>query len=249
MPESLVLLHGFSGTRRAWDGVIAALDRERYSPLALDLPGHGEQGRVRPIDFAGCVAEVLARAPERFELCGYSLGGRIALHVALVAPERVTRLVLISTGAGIEDAGERSRRRQADEQLARELEAQPLERFIERWRTQPLFAHDPPEVDRLAREDQRRNNAENLAAVLRGIGTGQMRALWDDLPRLSMPATVIVGERDGKYVEIGRRMARLLRDGELVVLPAGHNVALESPLGVARALTTGRRPRRSPTAS
>ena len=82
-PEAVVLLHGFSGTRRAWDGVVACLSPERCRPLALDLPGHGEyaDAHARPISFAGCVAHVLARAPERFVLCGYSLGGRVALHV------------------------------------------------------------------------------------------------------------------------------------------------------------------------
>jgi 2-succinyl-6-hydroxy-2,4-cyclohexadiene-1-carboxylate synthase len=100
--ETAVLLHGFGGTRRAWDGVIERLPPEPYRPLALDLPGHGEYADATPpISFAGCVEHVLARAPERFALCGYSLGGRIALHVALTAPERVSRLVLVSTTAGI----------------------------------------------------------------------------------------------------------------------------------------------------
>ena len=65
MPESVVLLHGFGGTHRAWDGVIAALDRERYRPLALDLPGHGSAADAeRPITFAGCV-DARARAQLR----------------------------------------------------------------------------------------------------------------------------------------------------------------------------------------
>src|ERR1700674_2117747 len=93
--ENIVLLHGFGGTRRAWDGVLAALPAERYRPLALDFPGHGAFAEAqRPITFEGCVEHVLALSPARFTLCGYSLGGRIALHVALAAPERVERLVL-----------------------------------------------------------------------------------------------------------------------------------------------------------
>lgn len=89
MPESVVLLHGFSGTRRAWDGVVALLDPERYRPLALDLPGHGEAVDAgRPIGFADCEQAVLDAAPERFTLVGYSMGGRIAMHVALAARAR-----------------------------------------------------------------------------------------------------------------------------------------------------------------
>jgi pimeloyl-ACP methyl ester carboxylesterase len=87
--ETLVLLHGFAGTRQTWDRVIAQLDPQRYRPLALDLPGHGESSSYeRLITFEGCVEQVLAAAPRRFVLCGYSMGGRIALHAALAAPDR-----------------------------------------------------------------------------------------------------------------------------------------------------------------
>jgi 2-succinyl-6-hydroxy-2,4-cyclohexadiene-1-carboxylate synthase len=237
MAESVVLLHGFGGTRRAWDSVIAALDVERYLPLALDLPGHGDAADAeRPITFAGCVAHVLARSPERFVLCGYSMGGRVALHVALAAPERVRRLVLVSCGAGIEDPQERAERRAADGRLAKELEEGPFEEFIERWRTQPLFAHEPAEVGALARADQRRNNPDALAAVLRGIGTGEMQPLWERLSQLQMPVAVVAGERDEKFVALGRRMADLLPDAELVLVPGGHGLPLESPTSVAAAI-------------
>lgn len=240
MPESLVLLHGFGGTHRAWDGVLALLDRERYLPRALDLPGHGEAASAeRPITFESCVSHVLERSPEGLVLCGYSLGGRIALNVALAAPERVRRLVLVSSGPGIEDPDERAARRESDEALARELETAPYEEFIERWRTQPLFAQEPPEAGALAREDQRRNDPDALAAVLRGIGTGEMLPLWDRLSELAMPVTVVTGERDEKYVELGRRMTRLLPAGELVVVPGGHGLPLENPGGLVAALPGG----------
>ncbi len=237
MPETVVLLHGFSGTRRAWDGVSERLDPQRYRPLALDLPGHGEQAEApRPITFAGCVEHVLARAPERFVLGGYSLGGRLAMHVALAAPERISRLVIISANPGIEDAGERAARRAADRRLADELERIPFEQFIERWRTQPLFADDPPFVGQLARADQRRNRPQALAAVLRGLGTGEMDPLWDRLPSLAMPVTVVVGERDTKFLAIGRRLAGLVPGAGLVVLPCGHGPLYEHPAELARVL-------------
>jgi 2-succinyl-6-hydroxy-2,4-cyclohexadiene-1-carboxylate synthase len=237
VPENVVLLHGFSGTRRAWDGVIAALDRERYRPLALDLPGHGDAaGAERPITFAGCVAAVLAAAPERFTLCGYSMGGRIALHVALAAPERVRRLVLVSSSAGIEDPAERAARRESDHVLAGQLGEIPFEEFIERWRAQPLFAEDPPEAGALAREDQRRNRPDALAAALRGIGTGEMEPLWDRLGELRMPVAVLAGERDAKFAALGRRMVGLLGAGELIVIPGGHGLPLENPRAVAGVL-------------
>jgi 2-succinyl-6-hydroxy-2,4-cyclohexadiene-1-carboxylate synthase len=238
VPESLVLLHGFSGTRRAWDGLSARLDPQRYRPLAIDLPGHGEAASYEgAITFDTCVEAVLASAPERFALCGYSMGGRIALHVALAAPQRVTRLILVSCSPGIEDADERAARRVADRHLADELERVPFEDFIERWRTQPLFVDDPPEVGALAREDQRRNDPHALARVMRGVGTGEMASLWGRLGELTMPVTIVVGERDAKFRAIGERMRGLLPAGELVVIPGGHGLPLESPEALAKVIT------------
>ncbi len=237
MLEHLVLLHGFGGTHRAWDGVVGLLDRERYRPLALDLPGHGaEADAPRPISFAGCVEHVLDVSPERFVLCGYSLGGRVALHVALAAPERVVQLVLIGVNPGIEDDGERAARRLSDRALADDLERGPYEEFIERWRTQPLFAADPPEVGALAREDQRRNRPDALAAAMRGLGVGEMAPLWERLPELAMPVAALVGERDPKFLALGRRTAGLLPGGELLVVPGGHGLPLENPAAIVRAL-------------
>jgi 2-succinyl-6-hydroxy-2,4-cyclohexadiene-1-carboxylate synthase len=242
VPESVVLLHGFSATRRSWDRVIAHLDRERYRPLPLDLPGHGEAAAVRPITFDDCVAHVLAGAPDRFGLCGYSLGGRVALHVALSAPERVQRLLLISTSAGIDDHAERAARRASDHRLAAELEGEPLEEFVTRWRAQALFAGESEDVARLAREDQLRNRAGDLAEVLRGIGTGEMPPLWGRLGELSMPVTVLVGSRDEKFTALGRRMVERLPDSRLQVAPGGHNLHLESPAAVAEAVDANGQP-------
>jgi 2-succinyl-6-hydroxy-2,4-cyclohexadiene-1-carboxylate synthase len=234
VPETLVLLHGFGGTRRTWDGVIARLDPQRYRPLALDLPGHGDLSSYkRPITFAGCVEEVLAAAPERFVLCGYSMGGRIAQHVALAAPDRVSRLLLVSTSAGIEDARRRAQRRGADRRLADELERLPFEDFIKRWSAQPLFVNDPSEVCARAREDQLRNDPRALAKALRGIGTGEMEPLWQRLGKLTMPVTIVVGDRDASYRALGERMLALLPAGRLTMVRGSHRLPLESPTELA----------------
>ncbi len=239
MPENLVLLHGFAGIRDTWDGVVERLASERYTPLALDLLGHGDAADAAvAITFEACVEHVLGHSPPSFDLCGYSLGGRIALHVALAAPERVRRLVLVSSTAGIEDDGERAARRRADRALADDLEREPFARFMQRWQAQPVFAEDPPEVHAAMRAQQLCNSPQALAAVLRGVGTGEMRPLWERLGELSMPVVVLVGERDEKFHAPGRRMAELLSDAEFAVLPGGHRLPLESPHAVAQALAS-----------
>ena len=108
MPADLVLLHGFTQTGASWDGVVREL-AGRYRALAPDLgagPWEAELDRLE------------ALAPPAFTLAGYSMGGRLALALALRIPERVQRLVLVSASPGLADAGERAARREADEALA-----------------------------------------------------------------------------------------------------------------------------------
>jgi 2-succinyl-6-hydroxy-2,4-cyclohexadiene-1-carboxylate synthase len=239
MAETVVLLHGFAGTRHSWDLVADRLDPERYTPLALDLRGHGEARDARPIDFAAIAADVAAAAPERFVLCGYSLGGRVALHVALAAPERVSRLVLVASTAGIDDPLLRAERREADERLAADLERGTIEEFADRWMRRPLFAGTPPAAAARWRADLLRNDPGALAAALRGIGAGAMEPLWERLPELAMPVTIIAGERDGRYAAIGRRLAATLLDARLLLVPgAGHGLPREAPQAVAAAIAT-----------
>jgi 2-succinyl-6-hydroxy-2,4-cyclohexadiene-1-carboxylate synthase len=237
MPETVVLLHGFAGTRHGWDRVVYRLDRELYEPLAPDLRGHGEAAGRRPITFGTLTEDVLAAAPDRFALCGYSMGGRIALHVALAAPERVSRLVLVSTTAGLEDAAEREARRRADDELADATEGGTIGAFADRWCEQPLFADDPPLVSGRAREDIARNDPAGLAASLRGVGTGVMEPLWDRLGGLTMPATVLAGARDEKFCAIARRLADALPAATLHLVPgAGHALPREAPAAIAEAI-------------
>jgi 2-succinyl-6-hydroxy-2,4-cyclohexadiene-1-carboxylate synthase len=240
VPPTVILLHGFAGTRRGWDLVTEGAGSERYRPLALDLRGHGAAAQARPVTFGACVDDVLAAAPPRFSLCGYSMGGRIALHVALRAPERVERLVLLAATAGIEDAAERAARRAADERLAAFAEQSTIEAFADRWAAQPMFAADPPEVAAFARADMLRNDPRALAAVLRGIGTGAMPPVWERLRELRMPVSVLAGERDAKFVAVGERLAGALPDACLVVVRgAGHGLPREAPQAVSGVLQSG----------
>ena len=106
--------------------------------VAVDLPGHGDSGTVRadlPAT-AGLVAEAARTAvgDEPCALLGYSLGARVALHVAIGADLPLRRLVFIGVTAGIEDPMARERRRESDDAMADELEASgDVEHFVDTW--------------------------------------------------------------------------------------------------------------------
>jgi 2-succinyl-6-hydroxy-2,4-cyclohexadiene-1-carboxylate synthase len=167
------------------------------------------------------------------------MGGRIALHVALAAPERVSHLILVATTAGIEDLAARAARARADAELATRIERATIEEFAERWTAQELFAGTAPDVMGLWRAELLRNAPAGVAAALLGLSVGVMEPLWDRLGELTMPATVLAGGRDRKYLSIaGRLVTSLPRARLVVVADAGHGLPREAPQAVAAALST-----------
>ena len=237
MAPTVVFLHGFTHTGRSWHPVIAALG-ERYTSVADDIRGHGDASERVPVSLQAVIDDVTAAAgPERYTLVGYSMGGRIALHVALAPGDRVERLVLIGASPGIADEGERSARRRADEELAGEIERSSIDEFARRWAQTPVLAGLPATVLDAAHADRLRSTPAGLARALRGLGTGALPSLWERLGELSMPVTLVVGERDSKFAAIAAEMSRRMPEAEVVVAPgAGHAVHLEAPEAVARTL-------------
>ena len=236
MPDPLVLLHGFTQTGRSWAGVTAALG-ERYRAFAPDLPGHGDSAHRRPATIDACVSYLRGLHQDRFVLCGYSMGGRIALHAALALPARIERLVLIGASPGIAGATEREARRAEDERLAAHIEKVGTEVFAREWARHPLFASQPRGIAELAHQDRLRSPPDGLAAALRGMGTGAMTPVWEGLADLALPVTLVVGERDDKFRAIAEEMAARLPQARLVVVSgAGHAAHLEDPAAVAEAI-------------
>ena len=231
MPPALVLLHGFTQTRQSWRRTVQALEG-RYRAIVPDLPGHG-QSSERPAGFAAATAYIRALEPDI--LVGYSMGGRLALHAAFTL--RPQRLVLVGASPGLADDDERAARKRADDALADRIEQIGIEAFATEWAAQPLFEGQPERVRAAAYADRLRNTPQGLAAALRGLGTGVMEPLWDRLPELDLPVTLIAGERDEKFRSIAERMRERLPRAELTVVPgAGHAAQLERPELVAAAI-------------
>jgi 2-succinyl-6-hydroxy-2,4-cyclohexadiene-1-carboxylate synthase len=232
-----LLLHGFAGTGRSWDAVIQAAADPQWRPNSPDLPGHGSAGAVPEGGIPSLAASLAEEHGPIGTLAGYSMGGRIALQMALDHPGCAQRLVLISMSPGMEGPDERASRSRADHELAAQFEEISAEEVADTWLSGPLFAADPPEVQALAREQILASEPAGLAQALRGYGPGEMQPLWDRLPELEVPVTVVVGERDARYRTIAERMSALIPGAEVVVVPgAGHALPRGAPGAIAALL-------------
>ena len=235
-----MLLHGFTNTGACWQPVLAAGVAQRYRAIAPDIRGHGTASAAEPVTLAAVLADIDGLAPDAFTLAGYSMGGRIALHAALAMPARVERLVLIGASPGIADPAQRAARRDADESLATDLEGLTIEQFARRWARTPILQGLAADAAELAHADRLRNTPAGLAWSLRGLGTGALPSLWDRLGELTMPVTLVSGERDSRFTQVAEMMAGAIPGARVEVVPgAGHAVHLEAPAAVAALLIPG----------
>ena len=234
---AVLLLHGFMGSSADWDRIAGTLSEDFFC-VAVDLPGHGASLEMPDEAYAmeGAVREAVelmdALGVPQATVAGYSMGGRLALYLALRHPERCAVLFLESASPGIEDSEERAARREVDEAKAIRLESGNFEAFLRDWYRQPLFAslaRRKGMVEALI-EARRSNDPLELARSLRGMGTGSQPSLWEELTGLRVPALAIAGELDAKFAGIVREMAERNPRISVEVIPsAGHNVRLEAP--------------------
>ncbi|HYR56052.1 MAG TPA: 2-succinyl-6-hydroxy-2,4-cyclohexadiene-1-carboxylate synthase [Myxococcaceae bacterium] len=215
----LLLLHGFTGSRAAWNHLRPLLG-PGIASIAVDLPGHG---RSEPCGFTGRegftqtlaalvgILDKLGAGP--VDVLGYSQGARLALGLAIEWPGRVRRLILESGTAGLKRTRDRTVRRRRDEALAAEIELNGIEAFVGRWEALPLFAgirRLAPEVVRSVRAERLACSERGLASSLRSVGLGVQPNYWPLLPGLRTPILLLTGRRDLKFTGISKAMAREL---------------------------------------
>jgi 2-succinyl-6-hydroxy-2,4-cyclohexadiene-1-carboxylate synthase len=170
-------------------------------------------------------------------LLGYSMGGRVALRVALRSPDRVRRLVLESVSPGIADAADRAERRRIDDERAREIETD-LPGFLRQWYRMPLFASfDRHGLVESMVKRRANNKPAEIARALRGFSPGRQSPLWNDLSDLAMPTLLLTGGLDPKYPDVTARAAERIPDARRILVPdAGHNVHAERPAAYRQAV-------------
>lgn len=242
--KPVVFLHGFLGASDEFEEAMQGLGDD-YDCLAVDLPGHGRtrvdggEANYAMAATARGLTELLGRLEVKpCVLIGYSMGGRLALYLAVHFPALFERVVLVSASPGLKTAEERRQRRERDDALAARLCAEGVPTFLQHWYAQPLFeslrAH-PDFAAVLAR--RHRNVPQELARSLRGLGTGRQPSLWPRLAEIRMPLLLLAGREDPKFVARNAEVARLCPAARLETLAeCGHALHLERPKAFVRRL-------------
>lgn len=227
--RGILALHGFTGAGADFD-FLKSKSPAHFLWEAPNLP-------AVPLD---SLCEKLRERWARLSafprtLLGYSMGGRIALHLAKRIPwNEADELVLVSASPGIAEERERAARRDADEALAREMEQfASAEKFYEKWQRVPLISTQrrlpsPWREQLLARRAAA--DWRVWASHLRLWGTGTLPSLWDGISALAVPnIRVIVGEEDLKFRAIAEKMCEKIPRSRMIVIPSsGHSPHFEN---------------------
>ena len=222
----MTFVHGFTQTANSWKPIAARFAADGYETIVVDAPGHGGSANVR--------ADLRSGADMLTALCGfgvyvgYSMGGRLCMHAALMHPHLVRGLAVVGASPGITDDSERAARRAADDTLADHIVEVGVEAFLDEWLAQPLFAGLA--VDDEQRTDRLSNTATGLASSLRLAGAGAQGSLWPRLGELNMPVLTMAGELDHKYSAICRQIAATVPEGRFQhIASTGHAAHLQDP--------------------
>jgi pimeloyl-ACP methyl ester carboxylesterase/putative sterol carrier protein len=238
----LVLLHGLGGTKLSWMPVLAPL-AQGYRVVAPDLPGHGESAKPRasysPRFYAGVVRSLLDEiGVGPAVLVGNSLGGRVALEIAVRAPGRVRGLVLLSPAVAGLPFPHYTRLLRL---VPTEFGALPVpwRRRLVHLGIRQLFAHPgrlPPGayaagVDEFIRVYRSGRARVALLSSMRGLMLDRTDRFWEAAQKVKARALIIHGERDRLVpARLGQVLASTMPRSELVMLPGvGHVPQFEVP--------------------
>ena len=239
--DPVLLLHGLGATKITWTPVMTALSK-RYRIIVPDLLGHGESEKPRgdysPRSHARIVRHLMDQLEiDRAKVVGNSLGGRVALELALRSPRRVEALALLDPSVpGLRWRYVLGFARIIPSEIGAipfPLRASWVEVAIRR-----LFAHPEslsPEAYALAAHEFIRINRDPRARMaffssLRHIVTERPDVFFATLRRVKHRTLVVFGEMDRLVpARLGVRLAEYLPNAELVVLPeVGHAPQFEA---------------------
>jgi 2-succinyl-6-hydroxy-2,4-cyclohexadiene-1-carboxylate synthase len=233
----VIFLHGFLGSGLDWQEIIKDLSVDFYC-IAPDLPGHGKT-KIEGISTLYAIeyfAPVFVKYLKNIgvfasHLTGYSMGGRLALFLAVHFPDLWQKMILESASPGLKSKKARKERIQNDEQLAKRLEQIPLGDFLRDWYGQPIFKSIQKKLKYPSMISRRMlNDPRELAIALRMMGTGRQPSLWKEWKSINAPILLLAGEFDRKFCTMMSAMNQTSPNAELqIVKSSGHNTHFENP--------------------
>ena len=239
----LVFLHGFTGSSKSWNELRNKLN---FSSKAIDCPGHGNnliKDLSNPCTFEDWQKEFNLNLHlnnlEKINLCGYSMGGRLAISFASAFPKKIKSLILISSTAGFSNEVEQKNRIQKDTKLCNKI-INDFQLFLNEWEKLDFFSQQQvrnPQAFKIQRAIREHQNPQQMAYILENLGTGKMPNYWEKISEFDFPVLIICGDEDEKYCEISKKLNNNIPNSQLKIIHnSGHAPHIDQPDEVARVI-------------
>ncbi len=229
---TLVFLHGLLGDQNDWQGVLPQLSKQ-FRCLVIDLPFHGKSQNIHVDGFEESTQYLIntlnhyLSENDRFCLVGYSLGGRLAMHLADETQKTKIQahwagLIVESGHIGLAES-ERAARYQNDETWAIRFESEPIKTVLQSWYQQPVFSTlTASQRDQLV-ERRSQNQGADIAQMLRATSLAKQDNKLQTLQAAEFPVHFICGKKDRTFV----KMIEATNLNYHLVEGSGHNIHLE----------------------
>ena len=231
---SILFLHGFLGSEKDWAPVL----KEITDPQDWDVACVNLWNDLPLLEF-GSMTEWLDGFAEKYRgsspliLCGYSLGGRLAMAFACRHPRLLKALIVVSGHPGLASPVEKRARLAEDRRWGKTFSKESWDRALSLWNERPVFSGHQigPRRESFA--------PQKLAAALEIFSLGTQPDLRSCLRRLRIPILWVVGEKDTKFVEIAKESWRNKSSVTVKAIPdCGHRVLHEKPQALAALLNS-----------
>jgi len=231
----MIFIHGFTGSHKSWQTVRTELE---IPSLAIDIPGHGKSTfhdlneKYFFNDFTNeLFLFIIKMGFKKVHLCGYSLGGRLALCFAAKYPELIKSIFIESSTIGMEPGEDKALILENDRKIS-ELISTDYQKFLKKWEQNELFSNQKARnIDEYKNQENIRISHDNsqLSHSLNTFSKGNMPYMLHQFQKFKFPITIVNGKDDTKYIKEGRIMLKLNNNAkQYIVNNASHNVHLEN---------------------
>ena len=229
-------LHGFTGNANSWKEVISKLN---CNAIAFDIVGHGKSS-FNDIDsdydinsWCDDFKQIIESLNfKKINLCGYSMGGRLAVAFAAAYPDKINSLILESCSLGLDDKKAKNKRYREDLSLSNTI-TQDLPEFVRIWQRNALFINQERKNNtgfKIQEENRLSHDPLQLAKAMMSFSQGTMNSYQNKFSTFNFPISIINGEEDKKYLKIGMQISKLNKHAkQYIISKAIHNTHLENP--------------------
>jgi len=237
--KCVALVHGFGDNLQMWYNQVPEFAK-RYQVLTYDVRGFGLTEKTKEpysIDlFAKDLYELLG-ALEIRSVCvlGFSMGGRIALELALTYPEMTTGLILANSCVETFPRPEMAKHRKIMGSILQQGNIEAISETMTKGSFSPGFEKDNPAAFQRCLDIRMQNDPADYLAIMHAVDEALDAPV--DLSRLECPVLIIAGDGDALMGgSVAEYMKRAIGNAKLKVLPSGHLSAIECPEKFNRAV-------------